>query len=146
MLLIVRLTVKSTIATLSMKIDLHYLVYELKGYLISDFKSREIMNLLNDLEPEKYLQEYVLSLKLQGENKEKVSLHLRHILENAKKANVPLGIEYEPYPNEEEAYLARQRYINSLVQNEQYFTFISKSVFLVAITAICLLIVLVANS
>lgn len=129
-----------------MKIDLHYLVYELKGYLISDFKSREIMNLLNDLEPEKYLQEYVLSLKLQGENKEKVSLHLRHILENAKKANVPLGIEYEPYPNEEEAYLARQRYINSLVQNEQYFTFISKSVFLVAITAICLLIVLVANS
>ena len=42
-----------------MKLDLHYLKYELKGYLISDFKSREIMELLNDLEPEKYLQEYV---------------------------------------------------------------------------------------
>ena len=68
-----------------MKLDLHYLKYELKGYLISDFKSREIMELLNDLEPEKYLQEYVLSLKLQDENKEKVSLRLRHILENAKK-------------------------------------------------------------
>ncbi len=77
-----------------MKFDLHYLKYELKGYLISDFKSRKIMDLLNDLEPEKYLQEYVLSLKLQDENKEKVSLRLRHILENAKKANIPLGIEY----------------------------------------------------
>lgn len=129
-----------------MKFDLHYLVYELKGYLISDFKSREIMNLLNSLEPEKYLQEYVLSLKLKDEDQEKVSLHLRHILENAQKDNIPLGIEYEPYENEEEAYLARQRYINMLVQKEQYFSFISKSVFLVALTAICLLIVLVANA
>lgn len=113
-----------------MKLDLHYLMYELKGYLISDFKSREIMELLNDLEPEKYLQEYVLSLKLQDENKEKVSLRLRHILENAKKANIPLGIEFEPYPNAEEAYLAKQRYINVLVQKEEYLSFISKSVFL----------------
>lgn len=129
-----------------MKVDLHYLVYELKGYLISDFKSREIMNLLNDMEPEKYLQEYVMSLKLKDENEEKVTLHLRRILENAKKANIPLGIEYEPYENEEEAYLARQRYINVLVQNEQYFSLISKSVFLVALTAICILIVLVSNS
>ena len=129
-----------------MKVDLHYLVYELKGYLISDFKSREIMNLLNDMEPEKYLQEYVMSLKLKDENEEKVTLHLRRILENAKKANIPLGIEYEPYENEEEAYLARQRYINVLVQNEQYFSLISKSVFLVALTAICILMVLVANS
>ena len=129
-----------------MKFDLHYLKYELKGYLISDFKSRKIMDLLNDLEPEKYLQEYVLSLKLQDKNKEKVSLHLRHILENAKKDNIPLGIEYEPYPNEEEAYLARQRYINVLVQKEEYLSFIRKSVFLVVLTAICLLIVIVANS
>lgn len=129
-----------------MKFDLHYLVYELKGYLVSDFKSREIMDLLNDLEPEKYLQEYVLSLKLKDVNQDKVSLRLRNLLENAKKANIPLGIEYEPYPNEEEAYLARQRYINVLVQKEQYFSFISKSVFLVALTAICLLIVLIANS
>lgn len=129
-----------------MKFDLHYLKYELKGYLISDFKSRKIMDLLNDLEPEKYLQEYVLSLKLQDENKEKVSLRLRHILENAKKDNIPLGIEYEPYPNEEEAYLARQRYINVLVQKEEYLSFIRKSVFLVVLTAICLLIVIVANS
>lgn len=129
-----------------MKVDLHYLVYELKGYLISDFKSREIMNLLNDMEPEKYLQEYVMSLKLKDENEEKVTLHLRRILENAKKANIPLGIEYEPYENEEEAYLARQRYINVLVQNEQYFSLISKSVFLVALTAICILMVLVANT
>ena len=108
-----------------MKFDLHYLKYELKGYLISDFKSRKIMDLLNDLEPEKYLQEYVLSLKLQDKNKEKVSL---------------------PYPNEEEAYLARQRYINVLVQKEEYLSFIRKSVFLVVLTAICLLIVIVANS
>lgn len=129
-----------------MKFDLHYLKYELKGYLISDFKSRKIMDLLNNLEPEKYLQEYVLSLKLQDENKEKVSLRLRHILENAKKTNIPLGIEYEPYPNEEEAYLARQRYINVLVQKEEYLSFIRKSVFLVVLTAICLLIVIVANS
>lgn len=129
-----------------MKFDLHYLVYELKSFLISDFKSREIMNLLNDLEPEKYLQEYVLSLKLKDEDQEKVTLCLRRILENAKKANIPLGIEYEPYENEEEAYLARQRYINKLVQKEQYLSFISKSVFLVVLTAISLLIVLVANS
>lgn len=129
-----------------MKFDLHYLKYELKGYLISDFKSRKIIDLLNDLEPEKYLQEYVLSLKLQDENKEKVSLRLRHILENAKKTNIPLGIEYEPYPNEEEAYLARQRYINVLVQKEEYLSFIRKSVFLIVLTAICLLIVIVANS
>lgn len=129
-----------------MKFDLHYLKYELKGYLISDFKSRKIMDLLNDLEPEKYLQEYVLSLKLQDKNKEKVSLRLRHILENAKKVNIPLGIEYEPYPNEEEAYLARQRYINVFVQKEEYLSFIRKSVFLVVLTAICLLIVIVANS
>ena len=129
-----------------MKFDLHYLKYELKGYLISDFKSRKIMDLLNDLEPEKYLQEYVLSLKLQDENKEKVSLRLRHILKKKKKANIPLGIEYEPYPNEEEAYLARQRYINVLVQKEEYLSFIRKSVFLVVLTAICLLIVIVANS
>ena len=129
-----------------MKFDLHYLKYELKGYLISDFKSRKIMDLLNDLEPEKYLQEYVLSLKLQDENKEKVSLRLRHILENAKNANIRLGIEFEPYPNAEEAYLAKQRYINVLVQKEEYLSFISKSVFLVVLTAICLLIVIVANS
>uniref|UniRef100_UPI00402ABF1D hypothetical protein n=1 Tax=Succinivibrio sp. TaxID=2053619 RepID=UPI00402ABF1D len=113
-----------------MKLDLHYLKYELKGYLISDFKSREIMELLNDLEPEKYLQEYVLSLKLQDENKEKVSLRLRHILENTKKANIPLGIEFEPYPNAEEAYLAKQRYINVIVQKEEYLSIISKTVFL----------------
>lgn len=104
------------------------------------------MNLLNDLEPEKYLQEYVLSLKLKDKNQEIVSLRLKHILENAKKTDIPLGIEYEPYENEEEAYLTRQHYINMLVQKEQYFSFISKSVFLVAITAICLLTVLVANS
>ena len=129
-----------------MKLDLHYLKYELQGYLISDFKSREIMELLNDLEPEKYLQEYVLSLKLHDENKEKVSLRLRHILENAKNANITLGIEFEPYPNAEDAYLAKQRYINVLVQKEEYLSFISKSVFLVVLTAICLLIVIVANS
>lgn len=76
---------KINYSNIIMKFDLHYLKYELKGYLISDFKSRKIMELLNDLEPEKYLQEYVLSLKLQDKNKEKVSLHLRHILENAKK-------------------------------------------------------------
>lgn len=76
---------KINYSNIIMKFDLHYLKYELKGYLISDFKSRKIMDLLNDLEPEKYLQEYVLSLKLQDENKEKVSLRLRHILENAKK-------------------------------------------------------------
>ena len=63
---------KINYSNIIMKLDLHYLKYELKGYLISDFKSREIMELLNDLEPEKYLQEYVLSLKLQDENKEKV--------------------------------------------------------------------------
>ena len=68
-----------------MKFDLHYLKYELKGYLISDFKSRKIMDLLNDLEPEKYLQEYVLSLKLQDKNKEKVSLHLSTFLRMLKK-------------------------------------------------------------
>lgn len=113
-----------------MKFDLHYLKYELKGYLISDFKSRKIMDLLNDLEPEKYLQEYVLSLKLQDENKEKVSLRLRHILENAKKANIPLGIEYEPYPNEEEAYLARQRYINVLVQKKSIYLSLESQFFL----------------
>ena len=129
-----------------MKLDLHYLKYELKGYLISDFKSREIMELLNDLVPEKHLQEYLLSLKLHDENKEKVSLRLRHILENAKNANIHLGIEFEPYPNEEDAYLAKQRYINVLVQKEEYLSFISKSVFLVVLTAICLLIVIVANS
>ena len=76
---------KINYSNIIMKFDLHYLKYELKGYLISDFKSRKIMDLLNDLEPEKYLQEYVLSLKLQDENKEKVSLRLRHILENAKR-------------------------------------------------------------
>lgn len=113
-----------------MKLDLHYLKYELKGYLISDFKSREIMELLNDLEPEKYLQEYVLSLKLQDENKEKVSLRLRHILENTKKANIPLGIEFEPYPNAEEAYLAKQRYINVLVQKKSIYRSLVSQFFL----------------
>ena len=54
-----------------MKFDLHYLKYELKGYLISDFKSRKIMDLLNDLEPEKYLQEYVLSLNCKMRIKKK---------------------------------------------------------------------------
>lgn len=62
---------KINYSNIIMKFDLHYLKYELKGYLISDFKSRKIMELLNDLEPEKYLQEYVLSLKLQDKNKEK---------------------------------------------------------------------------
>lgn len=129
-----------------MKIDLNYLTYQIKSHLYSDFKSNEIASLLNDLEPEKYIQEYVLSLHLNKENEEKVSLRLRHILENAKSEQIPLSIEYEPYANEEDAYLARQRYINVLVQKEQLLSFISKSIFLLVITAVCLLVIFIANS
>ncbi|MBQ8023844.1 MAG: hypothetical protein IJ254_06215 [Succinivibrio sp.] len=129
-----------------MKTDINYLMYQLKSFLYSDFKSNEISSLLNDLEPEKYLQEYVLSLHLNKENEDKVCLRLRHILENAKSEHVPLSIEYEPYQNAEEAYLARQRYINGLVQKEQYLAFISKSIFLLSLTAICLLVVFIATA
>lgn len=129
-----------------MKIDLNYLTYQIKSHLYSDFRSNEIASLLNDLDPEKYLQEYVLSLHLHKENEDKVSLRLRHILENAKNEHIPLSIEYEPYANEEEAYLARQRYINVLVQKEQFLSFISKAIFLMVITAFCLLVIFIANS
>lgn len=92
-----------------MKIDFNYIKYRIRSFVISDFESREISSLLNDLEPEEYLMNYILSLDLNKENSNTVTLRLRSILEKAKKDHVPLSINYEQYENGQNAYLARQR-------------------------------------
>lgn len=129
-----------------MKIDFNYIKYRIRSFVISDFESREISSLLNDLEPEEYLKNYILSLDLNKENSNTVTLRLRSILEKAKKDHVPLSINYEQYENGQNAYLARQRYINVLVQKMQFLAFIRKSILLLTIAAISLLILLISNS
>lgn len=128
-----------------MKTDLKFILYSLKSIFEADFKSKELMLLLNDLDPETYLEEYVKSLKLNPVNENKVRLRLRHILETAKNERIPLGIETEPYGKAEDAYLARQRYISTVVQKEQFIASVNKSVILLFLTALTLLIIFIAN-
>lgn len=132
--------------SINMKFDFNYLKYQLKSFIFSDFKSLEISRLLNNLEPEDYIERYISMLDINNVHSKIESLRLKKILEKAKEANVPLSIDYGQYKNPEDAYLARQRYINLLIQKEQFLSHISKSILLLSIAAVALLIILVSNS
>lgn len=126
-----------------MKFDLNYLLYSIKSFLISDFSFKELSDLLNAIDTDEYMQNYLSSLRLNSENRKKVELKLRSYIKQAQDAHIPLGVETEPYNDLYEAYLARHAYLGKFDKRSFISSNLNKYILLMIITAMSVLCVFV---
>lgn len=120
-----------------------YIKYVLKSFFISDFKSNEIANILNDLEPEKFSREYLKSLRLDEKHEAELRIKLRVIIDKAYESKVPLGLEKGQFASIEEAYLFRQQYIAQYSQTNSILSILNKYTLLLIIASIAVILILI---
>ena len=63
--------------------DLNYLKYQLKCFLLSDFKINETKLILNSQEPETFCRNYLSTLKLKKEHETALRLQFRKLIDTA---------------------------------------------------------------
>ncbi|MGN1280519.1 MAG: hypothetical protein ACI4UM_01255 [Succinivibrio sp.] len=122
-----------------MKFDFNYLLYSLKQFLVSDSEFLEMRELLNAIDTDEYLENYLSSLKLGEQNRKRVEIKLRNHIKQARDRHIPLGVDTEPYKDLYEAYLARQEYLNRFATRSFISSNLNKYILLMIISAMSVL-------
>lgn len=122
--------------------DLNYLKYQLKCFLLSDFKINETKLILNSQEPETFCRTYLSSLKLKKEHETALRLQFRKLIDTAYEHRIPLGQDLFDCADLEEAYLKRQQYLAFITQKYQLLSLFNKLILLAITASIAILLVL----